>query len=65
MGYVKILVTVTEELNPDFPFEYIPCEPRIESVIAREDELPYYRNVVDVVPSTEREWVSYQRATFG
>lgn len=65
MEYVKISVRVTEDLNPDFPFEYIPCKPYIEDIVARKEELRNYRNVVKVVPATEQEWVRYQRITFG
>jgi hypothetical protein len=53
-------------LNPDFPFEYIPCESYIKTVVVHKNEIKDYitRNVVKVESVDKLEWNRYQQATY-
>ena len=51
-------------LNPDFPFEYIACEPYIEEIVVHKNEVNSYSNVVKTEQATELDWTRYQRKNF-
>ena len=63
MEYFRLFIRMSTMLNPDFPFEYIACEPFIEEIVVHKSEINNYTGVVKMEPATELEWNRYQRAT--
>ena len=66
MKYFRLSIRMSTMLNPDFPFEYIPCEPYIKTVVICKNEIKDYltRNVVKVESVGKLEWNRYQQATY-
>ncbi len=64
MEYFRLSIRMSTMLNPDFPFEYIPCQPYLKEVIVDKEELNQYKDVVEIQPATVLDFLSYQKATY-
>jgi hypothetical protein len=64
MEYFRLFIRMSTMLNPDFPFEYIACEPYIEEIVVHKNEVNSYSNVVKTEQATELDWTRYQRKNF-
>ena len=51
-------------LNPDFPFEYISCDPYIKTVVVSEREIEDYKDIVKIEKADRLEWHRYQQTTY-
>ena len=65
MEYFRLTIRMSTMLNPDFPFEYIPCEPYFKTVIVDKEEVDHYTDVVEIQPASVVDFLGYQKATFG
>lgn len=64
MEYFRLFIRMSTMLNPDFPFEYISCDPYIKTVVVSEREIEDYKDIVKVEKADRLEWHRYQQTTY-
>lgn len=64
MEYFRLFIRMSTMLNPDFPFEYIPCDPYIKTVVVSKNEIEDYKDIVKIEKADRLEWHRYQQTTY-
>lgn len=64
MEYFRLFIRMSTMLNPDFPFEYISCDPYIKTVVVSKKEIEDYKDIVKVEKADRLEWHRYQQTTY-
>ena len=64
MEYFRLFIRMSTMLNPDFPFEYISCDPYIKTVVVNKREIEDYKDIVKVEKADRLEWHRYQQTTY-
>lgn len=64
MEYFRLFIRMSTMLNPDFPFEYISCDPYIKTVVVSKNEIEDYKDIVKIEKADRLEWHRYQQTTY-